>query len=188
MKDKESKLAEIAEEIMKCRKCKVGKTGLAVPGEGNPDADIVFVGEAPGKEEARIGRPFVGRSGKLLRSMITGIGLSEEEVFITSPVKYLPERGTPTDDDIVHGVTHLIKQLDIIAPKIIVLLGNAACRAVLGRKMSITNRHGKVMEKDGRKYLMTFHPAAAMRFPKIKEGFVKDFGILKSLIREKLNK
>lgn len=182
--NRKSKLAEIAEEIGKCRKCKAGKSGVAVPGEGRADADIVFVGEAPGKEEAKCGRPFIGRSGKLLRSTITGIGLREEDVFITSPVKYLPDRGTPTDEDIVHGRMHLFRQLDVIKPKIVVLLGNSACLAVLGNKTAVTSEHGKVIEKDGLRCLITFHPAAAMRFPKTKTGFLEDFGILRGLIRD----
>jgi uracil-DNA glycosylase len=180
--DKQEMLAGIANEINKCRKCRVGKSGVAVPGEGNPDAEIVLVGEAPGKEESRIGRPFIGRSGRLLRSMIKEIGLKEEDVFITSPVKYLPDRGTPDNDDIIHGRTHLFKQLDVIDPKIIVLLGNTACQAVLEEKVPVSSRHGSIIEKNGRKCLVTFHPAAAMRFPKTREGFVQDFGILKGMI------
>ncbi len=182
--NKQSMLDEIAREIERCRKCKIGKSGVAVAGEGNPDADIVFIGEAPGKEESRAGRPFVGRSGRLLRSTIRDIGLKEEDVFITSPVKYLPERGTPDNDDISHGRTHLFKQLDIIAPKIIILMGNTACLAVLEEKVQVSGRHGNIVEKNGRKCLITFHPAAAMRFPKVREGFVKDFAILKNMIAD----
>src|SRR5437762_582030 len=107
--NKQKALDEIAKEIEKCEVCKVGKTGVAVPGEGNPDADIVFIGEAPGKTEAKTGKPFVGRSGQLLRSLIREIGLDDvKDVFITSPVKYLPLRGTPTPQDIAHGRVHLM--------------------------------------------------------------------------------
>src|SRR2546425_9448635 len=107
MIDKQTQLDKISKEIELCKVCKVGKTGKAVPGEGNPDAKIVFLGEAPGKKEAETGRPFVGRSGQLLRSLIKEVGLKEDEVYITSPVKYLPLRGTPTPQDIAHGKTHL---------------------------------------------------------------------------------
>ncbi|HSX40464.1 MAG TPA: uracil-DNA glycosylase, partial [Candidatus Saccharimonadales bacterium] len=99
--DKQKALDKITSEIENCKICKVGKSGKAVPGEGNPDADIVFLGEAPGKTEALTGRPFVGRSGKLLRSLIKEAGLKEEDIYITSPVKYLPDRGTPTPADII---------------------------------------------------------------------------------------
>ena len=130
--NKLKELEKIAKEIENCKICKVGKSGKAVPGEGNPDADIVFLGKAPGKQEAIVGRPFIGRSGKLLRSLIVDAGLKEEDVYITSPVKYLPDRGMPTSEDISHGRTHLVKQLDIIKPKIIVLLGRVAAEGVLG--------------------------------------------------------
>ena len=92
-----------------------------MPGEGNPDAHIIFLGEAPGKNEAATGRPFIGRSGQLLRKMIRSLGLKESDVFITRPVKYLPDRGTPSKEQIAHGRTHLTKQLTVINPKIIVL-------------------------------------------------------------------
>lgn len=191
--NKQKRLEKIAEEIEKCSKCKKGKIGKAVPGEGSPNAEIVFVGEAPGKEEARTGRPFVGRSGKLLRSLIKEISLSPDKIYITSPVKYLPTYGTPKKSDILHGKTHLLKQLKIIDPKLIVLLGNIACQALLDKSISITKEHGKIIKKDNKhasqfllrnkKYFITFHPAAALRFPKIKKLFVSDFQKLKDLIR-----
>ncbi|MEJ2695217.1 MAG: uracil-DNA glycosylase [Candidatus Sulfobium sp.] len=126
--DKKKALSEITQEIESCPLCKKWGDGRAVSGEGNPDADILFIGEAPGKEESRTGRPFVGRSGQLLRSAIRDIGLREEEVFITSPVKYLPHRGTPVRENILHGREHLLRQLSIIKPKILVLMGSVACQ------------------------------------------------------------
>lgn len=180
--DKQKQLDEINRQIIDCRECKIGKTGIAVPGEGNPDADIVFIGEAPGREEAKTGRPFIGRSGKLLRSLIREIGLKEEDVYITSPVKYLPDRGTPTAADIEHGKIHLEKQLQIINPKIIVLLGNTAIKAVLDEKIPLLKEHGKVITKNNRKYFITLHPAAAIRFQKFKKIIVDDFQKLKRLI------
>src|SRR5512143_3045616 len=117
-------LNRIAREIAACRVCQKDCTGLPVPGEGSPDARIVFIGEAPGKEEAKTGRPFIGRSGKLLREMIHEIGIDEAKVFITSPVHYLPSAGTPTKEMIIHGREHLLEQLSIIKPDIVVLLGN----------------------------------------------------------------
>lgn len=180
--NKVTNLKSIAQEIEKCKICKIGTSGKAVPGEGNPNAKIMFLGEAPGKTEAKTGRPFVGRSGQLLRKAIKELGLKEEDVYITSPVKYLPDRGTPTVADISHGKIHLDKQIEIIDPKIIVLLGNSACVAILGTKVPIIKRHGEVIEKDSRKYLITFHPAAVLRFPnKYKKDFLSDFDKLKVL-------
>lgn len=181
--NKERELQRIAEEIRQCRLCKKGGTGTAVPGEGNPDARVVFVGEAPGKEEAKSGRPFVGRSGKLLRQTIREIGLSEDEVFITSPGHYLPLRGTPSKEMIVHGREHLFKQLSIIKPKIVVLLGNSACVAMLDSKREISRTHGTIVEQEGRKYFITFHPAYAMRFPEGKRLFIRDFSLLERIIK-----
>lgn len=183
--NKQRELERIASEIEKCKVCKEGKTGVVVPGEGNPDADIVFIGEAPGKKEAVVGRPFIGRSGQLLRSLIREIGLDDEkDVYITSPVKYLPLRGTPTPADIAHGRTHLMKQLKIINPKIVVLLGRVAAEGVLERKVAVVKERGRVIEnKNGIKYFLTYHPAAALRFPvKFKPTLKEDFSLLKKLV------
>jgi uracil-DNA glycosylase len=179
---RESQLLKIAGEIEVCEICRQGKVGSAVVGEGNPYARIVFIGEAPGKEEAKIGRPFIGRSGRFLRSLIREIGLEEKEVFITSPVKYLPRRGTPTKADIAHGRIHLLQQLTVIDPEIIVLLGSVASLAVLDRKVAVSQEHGKMNKKGDQTYLITFHPAAAMRFPKIRKEFYDDFKKLRELI------
>lgn len=179
---KRQQLERLAKEIETCTQCKKDTQGKPVPGEGNPDADVVFIGEAPGKEEAKTGRPFVGRSGKLLRSLIREIEFKEKEVFITSSVKYLPIRGTPTRTQIAHGRTHLDKQLGIINPKVVVLLGSVAGQGVLEMKFPILKDHGKMIEKSNRKYLVTLHPAAVIRFPKYLSIFRADFQKLKSLV------
>ncbi|HWY78977.1 MAG TPA: uracil-DNA glycosylase, partial [Candidatus Sulfotelmatobacter sp.] len=160
--DKQKALEKIAKEIETCDTCKVGKSGKAVPGEGNVDADVIFIGEAPGRQEAATGRPFIGRSGQLLRSLIRGIGFDDErDVYITSPVKYLPDRGTPTSQDIAHGRIHLMKQFAVIQPKVVMLLGRVASEGVLQKKVAVASEHGRIVaEKDGIKYFLTFHPAA----------------------------
>lgn len=179
-------MEKIAKEIEDCKVCKSGKSGKAVVGEGSLDAEIVFIGEAPGKNEALVGRPFIGRSGKLLRSMITSIGLLEKDVYITSPVKYLPDRGTPISEDIAHGRIHLEKQLQVISPKLIVLLGRVAAEGVLQKKVFVVKEHGKILKQDQNdkqktNYFLTLHPAAVLRFPgKYKLEFEKDFKKLKS--------
>jgi DNA polymerase len=179
---KQQELDKIAEEIAQCEICKKGKSGLPVPGEGNPDADIVFLGEAPGKQEAQTGRPFIGRSGKYLRSLIKSVGITEDEFYITSPVKYLPDRGTPTPEDIKHGKTHLEKQLNVIGPRIIVLLGSVAAKATLDNSYPVLKHHGKIIKKDNIMFFITMHPAAAIRFQKNREVIEKDFKKLKKLI------
>lgn len=185
---KKKELDKIAREIENCKVCKEGKSGKAVVGEGSLDAEIVFIGEAPGKNEAIVGRPFIGRSGKLLRFMIQEIGFKIEDVYITSPVKYLPDRGTPTSSDIAHGRIHLMKQLGIIKPKFVVLLGRVAAEGVLQSRIQVTKEHGKIIAHstgsgNAPKYFLTLHPAAILRFPsKYKVEFEKDFKKLKSLI------
>jgi DNA polymerase len=182
--NKDQALKKIADEIVRCPLCKKGGTGKAVPGEGKSGARIVFVGEAPGPEEAKTGRPFVGRSGKFLRQMIGEIGLDDKEVFITSPVHYLPLSGTPSKEMVIHGREHLLEQLSVIDPKIVVLLGNTACFALLGSKKEPTREHGRTIRKDGRTYLITVHPSYAMRFPEGKKQFIRDFARLKKLMHD----
>lgn len=180
--NKKRLLDDIAREIEKCRLCRRDSSGKAVPGEGNADADIVFLGEAPGRTEAATGRPFVGRSGKLLRAMISRTGLKEGQVFITSPVKYLPDRGTPSKKQITHAKKHLYKQLDVIKPNVIVLLGKTAVTAMLERDSAILQEHGSIVQQDGRTYIVTLHPAAVLRFPKYKSLMDADFMLLRSFL------
>lgn len=191
MKNKQQALEKIAKEIEQCNVCKMNKSGKAVPGEGNPDADVVFIGEAPGKKEAVEGHPFIGRSGQLLRGLIRGIGLDDsKDVYITSPVKYLPNGkdgspgGTPTSQDIAHGRIHLMEQFAVIQPKVVMLLGRVAAEGVLEKKVAVAKEHGQIIEeKDGIKYFLTLHPAAALRFPnKYKPLLEEDFAKLRDLL------
>src|SRR3989344_94297 len=98
--------------------------------------------------------------------MIRDSRLKESEVFITSPVKYLPKRGTPTREDLRHGKKHLDQQIEVINPKFLVLLGNSACKGVLDETIPVMKEHGKIIQRNGKKYLITLHPAAVLRFPK----------------------
>lgn len=184
MNSKDTLLKKIAREIEKCRICKKDTIGRAVPGEGNSDAKIVFIGEAPGRKEAETGRPFIGRSGQLLRSLIKEVGLKEKDIYITSPVKYLPKRGTPSASNIAHGKVHLDKQLAVVKPKIVVLLGTTAQKALLVKLYPILKEHGKIIIEEKGKYFITLHPAAVLRFPKYKSLFRSDFKKLKKLINE----
>lgn len=181
--DKQKELNRIAQEIRQCASCRRGGVGEPVPGEGSAGALVMFVGEAPGKSEAKTGRPFTGRSGQYLRKMIREIGLREGEIFFTSPVHYLPAAGKPSRVMIDHGRTHLLRQINIIKPRIIVLLGNTACRALLGKNVGIAREHGNVVEQDGIRYFISFHPAYADRFPKGGIKFNQDFLKLKELVK-----
>jgi len=178
---KKEDLEKIAKEIEECEECKKDKFGLPVPGEGNPNAKIMFLGEAPGVEESKTGKPFVGKSGKFLNKLLESIGIKREEVFITSPVKYYPGKRAPTDEEISHGMIHTSKQIEVINPKIIVLLGNVAIKGTLGKDYKISEIHGKPIKKDKRIYFPTFHPSAARRFPKIRKPMEEDMKKLKVL-------
>ncbi len=182
--DEQTQLDQVAKEIIECPICPVNKVGLAVPGEGSAEAKVVFLGEAPGKEEAKTGRPFIGRSGKLLRKLIEEVGLKEREVFITSPVKYLPVYVTPKPADVVHGKTHTLKQLKIINPNLIVLLGSTAALAMLGEKLPVMKMHGQVIIRDDFKFFLTIHPAAAIRFQKNLQIIEEDFKLLRDLLNK----
>jgi DNA polymerase len=182
--DKDTALRRIAREVELCRRCRRGGTGKAVVGEGSADAQIVFVGEAPGRREAESGRPFVGHAGQWLRRAIRGIGLNEDTVYLTSPIKYRRMRGKPTTADIAHSRSHLREQIDIINPPLVVLLGSAACLGVLSEKVAVRVRHGNLIERDGRTYLITCHPAAAARFPAIRRAVQKDFRKLRRLVTQ----
>lgn len=181
--DKERQLKLLTKQIEKDPIYKTNFIGKMVFGEGNPDAKIMFVGEAPGKQEAESGRPFIGRSGKLLRSLIREVGLDEKDVYITSPVKYLPKHGTPTKKEIAHARIDFMKQVEIVNPDILVLLGKTAMFAVLNKDIPILKHHGEIHKIEGKKYLLTLHPAAVLRFPKYSSLIKNDFQLLNTFIQ-----
>jgi|SRR5579872_7015129 len=184
--EKQKALEQIAKQIAKCKICQKDKIGKAVPGEGNANANIIFIGEAPGKNEAETGRPFVGRAGKLLRVLIGDAGIEEKKVYITSPVKYLPKYVTPTPSDIEHGRKHLLKQLRIIQPKIVVLLGNVACKALIPEhSVRISIDHGTIYKNNGISYFISYHPAAPLHSPGLRQTLIDDFKKLKKFVNSK---
>lgn len=156
----------------------------SVPGEGNPDSNIVFLGEAPGQKENETGRPFVGRAGMLLTQLLNEIGIDRKDVFITSIVKFYPGMRAPNREEIEMCLPLTMEQIDIIGPKIIVLMGNIALKAMVDKKMSVMKCRGKVIEKDGRKFFVTLHPAAAIRFKKYVDEIRKDFSMLKDVLSD----
>jgi uracil-DNA glycosylase family 4 len=167
------------EEIKNCTKCSLHRTRKnAVPGEGPVDARLIFVGEAPGAKEDELGRPFIGKSGNLLTEMLEDIGLPRNAVFITSVLKSRPPNNrTPKREEIDACMPYLIRQFEIINPEYIVLLGGVAVSAIIG-PWKLSEAHGRFYEANGRRFFITYHPAAALRFPKIKEKMLEDFRIL----------
>lgn len=177
-----SELERLHEKIRVCRKCELWKTRIkVVPGEGSDKAEIMFVGEAPGRMEDLQGRPFVGRAGKLLDELLSSIGIERKDVFITSPLKCRPpENRMPKQREIKACFPYLKKQIGFINPKIIVLLGNVALKTLLD-KSGITKIHGKAIRHDDVVYFPTFHPAAGLRSVKKKSSLQQDFKKLKNL-------
>lgn len=180
--DKRAELAKIAKKIMVCKKCRLWKRRhFAVPGEGNSNAKILFLGESPGKEENRVGRPFVGPAGKFLDALFKKIDLEREKVFISSVIKCHPSKNrNPRSDELAACKIWWQKQIKIIQPKIIVPLGAIAFKTVL-KKGDLSQCHGQKIERNNIIYFPTFHPAAGRRFPKIKKLIIADFKKIKNL-------
>lgn len=182
MSSEQKELDKVAKKIAACKICRKNKIGISVAGAGNPNAKVMLIGEAPGKKEAVAGQPFIGAAGKVLTAMLEKAGLAREDVFITSPVKFLPKHGTPRPDEVLHGMVHTRKQVEIIKPKVIVLMGRIACLGFLERSCAVAQEHGKIEIKNGVKHLITFHPAAPLYSPKVRAELVKDFKKVKRLI------
>ena len=172
----------INEKIVKCTKCDLCQNRKnAVPGIGNENADIVFIGEAPGRSEDKYGKPFIGSAGKKLDEALKYAGLTREEVYITNIVKCRPPNNrVPNDTEKSMCSNYLEDELKIISPKIICLLGNTPFYSILGGK-EITKNHGKIIVKDSRVYFVTFHPAATIYNQKLGEVFKND---IKKLVNE----
>jgi len=173
-------LRDLHDDIRRCTRCCLHKTRKnAVPGEGPVDARVFFVGEASGAMEDEQGRPFVGRSGTLLIELINEIGLSRGEVFITSVLKSRPPSNRPPHGREIGACRpYLDRQLEIINPRVTVLLGAVAITSIIG-PWKVSEAHGRFYECNSKTFFMTYHPAAALRSTKVKEIMHNDFEILR---------
>lgn len=174
-----AELKKLHARVRRCHKCLLWKArDKAVPGEGPLDASAMLVGEAPGKQEDRTGRPFIGPSGKFLDEMLTEAGIDRKRIFITSTVKCIPvDSAKPLKVSIDACNPYLQEQLKLINPAVVCLLGEVAAKTVLGIA-KVADARGKIIGRDGRSFLVTYHPAAARRFPKLRELMRKDFRLL----------
>jgi len=174
-------------------KYRTEENNFPVIGEGSHTASILFVGEAPGKNEAKTGRPFVGRAGKILDELLMGAGIPREDVYITNIVKDRPpENRDPTEEEIKSYGPYLDRQLDIIKPKVIAPLGRFSMKYILDKfnclenELPISELHGRVIDADAPygaiKIVPLYHPAVAIYTQSKKPELVKDFAVLKSLI------
>ena len=157
-------LAEVAAEASTCTRCSLAESRTQVVfGVGNPDADLLFIGEAPGFHEDKQGEPFVGAAGQLLTRMLGGIGLRREDVYITNVLRCRPPGNRdPLPDEIESCTPWLIETISIVQPVVVVTLGNFATKFVLNTSRGITSVRGGVYGWHGRKVIPTFHPAAIL--------------------------
>jgi DNA polymerase len=182
------KLQTVKQEVIKCTKCDLCKTRTnSVPGKGNFQSKVIFVGEAPGRNEDKSGEPFVGVAGQKLSIALEEAGISRDEVYITNIVKCRrPNNRVPSTNERNTCQEYLKQEISIIKPKIICLLGNTAFNSILGGS-EITKFRGKIVQKDNQLYFLTIHPAATIYNQKLVSVLKEDIIKLFSLIRELKN-
>lgn len=156
---------ELEEKVLSCRLCPLASSRtLAVPGEGDKKAELMFIGEAPGRDEDAQGRPFVGRAGQLLTKIIEAMKWRREEVYITNVVKCRPpDNRTPLPDEVEKCSPYLVRQIELIRPKVIVTLGKVATDFFIPGRKSMGERRGKFVDHQGIRIMPTFHPSYVIR-------------------------
>ena len=173
-----SDFEKLKNEILQCTKCHLSQTRKHVIfGEGNPDASILLIGEAPGRDEDIIGRPFVGKSGKLLDKILEACGFNRaEHIFISNIVKCRPpDNRVPTEAEADICMPHLIHQIEIINPVIIILLGATALKYMFGNTYRITQIRGNWLQWQNKLVMPVYHPAALLRNPALKRETWEDY-------------
>jgi len=188
--EKSETLDELYDTIHTCKKCALGESRITfVFGTGNPDADIMLIGEAPGAEEDKQGIPFVGRAGKLLNDILAAIHFSREEVYIANILKCRPPNNRdPLPAEVDKCRPHLMKQIELIKPKMILCLGRVAAIELLGKKLTLSKLRESVHEINGIKVMATYHPAALLRNPNWKRGCWEDVKKFRQLYDEMTGK
>src|SRR3954464_4815260 len=180
-------LVSIREDIGDCTRCKLHTLGRkqVVFGVGNPDADLMFVGEAPGADEDEQGIPFVGRAGQLLTKIIEAIDLKRDDVYIANIIKCRPPQNrNPEPDEVESCEPFLFRQIDVIKPKVIVALGKYAAQTLLRTETPISRLRGQQFDYRGAKLIPTFHPAYLLRNPSSKREVWEDMKLVKRLLTE----
>lgn len=195
MKTKAQQLEQLRTGDNECKKCGLCKAKAHyVFGTGDPEAKVMFIGEAPGAQEDKKGLPFVGRSGKFLDTLIGTLGITREQTYITNVVKCRPMRDPehpdmpgndrpPSKKEMAACLPVLEKQIEIIRPDVICTLGNTPLKALLNVEEGITALHGKKLEYHGVTVIPMFHPAAALRNPNLRDVLKKDFEVIKRELR-----
>jgi DNA polymerase len=183
--DEMSALTELNREIVRCQRCEIAKYRTkAVPGEGPEDAEIMFIGEAPGWHEDQQGRPFVGPAGQFLEKLLASIGLKREQVYITNVIKTRPpENRDPLPTEIRNCQEWLERQIEIIHPKMIVTLGRYSMAKFFPGK-SISKIHGTAQKRDNIIYYAMYHPAAALHQQSLRQDIEADMRKIPALLAE----
>jgi len=177
-------LEEIAKKVQKCTRCPLYETATqGVPGEGNPKAQLVCVGEAPGAKEDETGHPFVGQSGQLLTKILEAIDLTREQVFICNVLKHRPPGNrNPRPEEVEACSPYLLRQLELIKPKVIVAFGTFAAQTLLNTKTPIGQLRGFVHKYHGIPLVVTYHPAALLRNPAWKRPTWEDVKLARRIL------
>ncbi|MBM4124444.1 MAG: uracil-DNA glycosylase [Nitrospira sp.] len=183
-------LQELGESLHGCQRCKLSRLGRSqvVFGTGNPKADVMFVGEAPGFHEDRQGEPFVGAAGKLLNDLLQSAGLSRNEVYIANVIKCRPpDNRDPEPDEVETCKPFLLQQIDLIKPKLVCTLGNWATQTILEKKVGITKVRGQAFRLKDFVVFPLLHPAAALHQGSLREPLHEDFRKLKAYLEQAKN-
>jgi DNA polymerase len=186
--NRRNELASFGQLVSSCTKCRLSETRTQVVfGSGNPDADLIFVGEAPGFHEDKQGLPFVGQAGKLLEKLLAGIGLERSDVYIANVLKCRPPGNRdPNPDEIEACEAHLFRQIELIRPKVVATLGNFATKLLSGKPLGITRVHGQEQwtTLGGNRVMLypLYHPAAALYTPAMLKILEEDFRRLPELL------
>jgi uracil-DNA glycosylase family 4 len=177
-------LAQLAELIKRCTRCDLYRTATnAVPGEGNPHAGFMCVGEAPGAQEDATGRPFYGQAGQLLTKILQAVNLTREEVFILNVLKHRPPGNrNPLPEEVSACRPYLVRQVELVAPKVILALGTFAAQSLLETKLSIGKLRGSVHRYHGIPVIVTYHPAALLRNPAWKRPTWEDVQLARRIL------
>jgi len=191
--DSNDRLKKLKDICLQCRQCALFRTRKnMVFGEGSPTATVMFIGEAPGRDENESGRPFVGRSGKLLRNMIEAIGIKPEDYYIANILKDRPPNNRdPEPDEMEKCIPFLRKQIEIIKPELLVLLGRIAMRGILPDYVDRSIMHMRNLSKDignlsyeSIPVIVTYHPSALLRSSGYKAAAREDFLFIKGMFQE----
>ena len=177
-------LKEIADVVAACRRCSLYATALnPVPGVGDPDADFMCVGEAPGANEDQQGEPFVGQAGQLLNKILAAIDLKREDVFIANVLKHRPPGNrNPLPDEVVACSPYLVRQIELVRPKVILALGTFAAQTLLETKLTIGKLRGQAHRYYGVPLIVTYHPAALLRNPSWKRPTWEDVQLARRIL------